>query len=82
MIGVLDINVLIALRRIIALPHHVFWTDDIALSSSEHVEPGRLLWGIDKSPMPICWLWLCGTAGASPPSTAGSGSWCPAAFRR
>ena len=30
------------LRQIVALPHHVFWTDDIAFSTSEHVNPARI----------------------------------------
>lgn len=34
---------LLLLRRITALPHHVFWVDDVSLASSEHVEPSQLL---------------------------------------
>lgn len=34
---------LLLLRRITALSRHVFWVDDVALASSEHVEPSRLL---------------------------------------
>ena len=30
------------LRRIVALPGHVFWNDDVALASSEEIEPSRL----------------------------------------
>lgn len=33
---------LLLLRRITALPHHVFWTDDIDLTASELVAPERL----------------------------------------
>jgi len=31
------------LRRITALPHHVFWSDDVAIATSEWVAPSRLL---------------------------------------
>ncbi|NJL26657.1 MAG: PIN domain-containing protein [Thermoanaerobaculia bacterium] len=34
---------LFLLRRIVALPHHVFWVDDVSLASSEHVDASRLL---------------------------------------
>jgi toxin-antitoxin system PIN domain toxin len=31
------------LQRIVALPHHEFWTDDVAIAVSEHVAPQSLL---------------------------------------
>jgi toxin-antitoxin system PIN domain toxin len=30
------------LRRMIALPDHVFWNDDVAIASSQHVAPERI----------------------------------------
>lgn len=31
------------LRRIVALPHHLFWEDDISLATSEEVDLSRIL---------------------------------------
>jgi hypothetical protein len=31
------------LRRIVALPDHRFWTDDVAIATAEEIEVGRLL---------------------------------------
>jgi len=31
------------LRRIVALPHHVFWEDDVSLATSEQVDLSRIL---------------------------------------
>ena len=33
---------ILLLRRIVALAHHEFWTDDIAFSTSAHVDPSRI----------------------------------------
>lgn len=33
----------VALRRILALPHHVFFPDDISMVSSQFVDPAKLL---------------------------------------
>ncbi len=34
---------LLLLRRIVALPGHAFWPDDVSLASDENVTPARLL---------------------------------------
>jgi toxin-antitoxin system PIN domain toxin len=30
------------LRRIVALPHHEFWTDDVSLATSDHIAADRI----------------------------------------
>jgi hypothetical protein len=34
---------MLVLRRLRALPRHTFWTDDVALSDSPHVDGARLV---------------------------------------
>ncbi len=34
---------LLLLRRIVALPHHVFWTDDVSFATTPFLDPRKLL---------------------------------------
>jgi toxin-antitoxin system PIN domain toxin len=34
---------ILLLRHIVALPHHQFWTDDVAFATSEYIAPEKLL---------------------------------------
>ena len=41
--AVMPEEAILALRRIVELPRHVFWVDDVSLATSEHVDLDRLL---------------------------------------